>query len=223
MELTYPRRAVNKRSRQSARKEQIRPSRAPADGRSRVRIRRRRGCQRRVRGSACSSVPSPAPCCAPWRRGCRTSPTTRARPVERLIRRLALQNPSRVSKRRQHVDSCRTRSRARPDRGGTLIQVARTQAPSLDLVVTVEDADLPRIDCGGSPPKISAARSRSGAACSVLVRNASSVSQALVAMHRPDSRSTNSDRPTYPSMACKRGHDLVANIRNSGVDQDGCA
>ena len=48
---------------------------------------------------------------------------------------------------------------------------------------------------------MSSARARIGCTNSRPARKASSVSQALVKMHRPDCRSTSNEIPTHPSTA----------------------
>jgi hypothetical protein len=57
----------------------------------------------------------------------------------------------------------------------------------------------------GISPKIWAARSRLARTPSSLACIASSVLQAVVTMHRPESRSASIDTPMQPSIPCTRG------------------
>jgi hypothetical protein len=57
-----------------------------------------------------------------------------------------------------------------------------------------------------SARSISAALLRISRTISALARNASSVAQAVVTMHRPASRSASIDIPTQPLICCTWGH-----------------
>jgi len=61
-------------------------------------------------------------------------------------------------------------------------------------------ADTSHSLTSNSPPKTSAARSRSGRTPSALACIDSRSRQDVVTMHMPDSRSASMDRPTQPSM-----------------------
>ncbi|COW84678.1 Uncharacterised protein [Mycobacterium tuberculosis] len=85
-----------------------------------------------------------------------------------------------------------------------MTQVARTHAPSAERWSRCIAA-ISHSSTAGVPPNISAHRSRIGVTCSRLACMASAVSQALVAMHLPDCRSTKRDTPMHPSIPCSAG------------------
>src|SRR6478609_3559766 len=96
------------------------------------------------------------------------------------------------------------------------IHVQRAQAPSfyswLRCMTRISHSSTWAV-----PPKISTARSRIVPTCSAAARIAPSDSHELVAMQRPDSRSTSMDRPMHPSIR-RSGQDLVADMGDTGVD-----
>ena len=71
-------------------------------------------------------------------------------------------------------------------------------------VVAVHDEDFPFLD-QLVPPRISTARSRITPTGPAAARIAALDSHELVAMQRPESRSTSRDRPMHPSIRCSAG------------------
>src|SRR5581483_6928555 len=106
--------------------------------------------------------------------------------------------------------------------GATLTQVARTPAPS-GARWSRCSAAISHCSTFAVPPNISAARSRIGVTVSPLARMASSLSQALVAMHRPERRSTKRDTPMHPGIPCSAG---ITSSRTCAIPpsmDEGCA
>ena len=142
------------------------------------------------------------------------------RPVARLIRKLALQNPSRSSSEGSTDVSVELDGSV--DLIGGDLDPRRPHAGAVArAVVAVQDPDLPLVDRRAPPPKRLAAWSRSGpparrwrASPPLFPR------RWWRCTGRTPGRPTD-DSPTNPSMACKRGHDLVANVRDPGVDGRG--
>lgn len=112
-----------------------------------------------------------------------------ALPVEPLTIRLALQKPSQLSRVGM---TPRKTSTIRSDWPGFPVHPAHPSAGTVGrAVVTVESTDLPLLDLGFGSEDLTGPIPDCGR-FSLLARIASSVSQGLVASHRPVLRSTGS-------------------------------
>src|SRR5690242_17499561 len=111
---------------------------------------------------------------------------------------LTLQKPSKSSSA-GNVVSLKTSIERSTSDWTPWIHVERTQAPAPEAWSRCMTA-ISHSSTRGVEPKSSPARSRIGATADSVARMASSDSQALVAMQRPESRSATRDMPTQPGM-----------------------
>ena len=89
-------------------------------------------------------------------------------------------------------------------------------------MLAVHGSDLPLLDLRATTEKLRGP-SRIGRTDCSLVRIASSDSQDVVVMQRPDVRSTNRDKPTHPSMPSSAGITLSRIWAIPASMDEGCA
>ena len=194
----------------------ITSTRGLADGPVRARTRIRQPGQRPVRGFARFAATSPLLCFGPSLSRLSNVAEDTARPDERSISRLALQNPSRSSTRAGRLLVEVDGSVELP--GATLNHVARTQASVSRAVFTVQDGDLPLFECRTAPRRPPRGpitnlpyplRARTHRLLG-FPRAGGNASAGL-----PVHQERYADAPIH-GLEC--GHNLIANLRNSGVD-----